>query len=86
MNFISGTKLDGRAIRVEMDKGFYEGREYGRGQSGGQVRDDLRRDVDDERGGAGRAETPRRTFRPPPAARRADEDEYGRFHGSSDPR
>lgn len=37
---ISGTKMDGRVIRVELDAGFQPGRQYGRGMSGGQVRDD----------------------------------------------
>jgi len=37
---LTGTKLDGRLIRVELDAGFKPGREYGRGTSGGQVRDD----------------------------------------------
>ena len=37
---LSGSKLDGRVIRVELDAGFHAGRQYGRGQSGGQVRDD----------------------------------------------
>lgn len=37
---LTGIKLDGRVIRVELDAGFKPGREYGRGASGGQVRDD----------------------------------------------
>ncbi len=37
---LTGTKLDGRVIRVELDAGFKPGREYGRGAGGGQVRDD----------------------------------------------
>jgi len=41
---LSGTKLDGRVIRVELDAGFQPGRQYGRGVSGGQVRDDRRGD------------------------------------------
>eukprot|EP00591_Stephanopyxis_turris_P005744 CAMPEP_0195512132 /NCGR_PEP_ID=MMETSP0794_2-20130614/4202_1 /TAXON_ID=515487 /ORGANISM="Stephanopyxis turris, Strain CCMP 815" /LENGTH=150 /DNA_ID=CAMNT_0040639855 /DNA_START=363 /DNA_END=815 /DNA_ORIENTATION=- len=43
---LSGTKLDGRIIRVELDAGFKQGRQYGRGVSGGQVRDDRRTTVD----------------------------------------
>ena len=39
---LSGTKLDGKIIRVELDAGFQPGRQYGRGASGGQVRDDRR--------------------------------------------
>jgi len=35
--YLSGTKLDGRVIRVELDAGFKPGRQYGRGSSGGQV-------------------------------------------------
>jgi len=37
---LTGTKLDGRVIRVELDAGFKPGRQYGRGAGGGQVRDD----------------------------------------------
>ena len=51
--FISGTKLDDRIIRCEMDSGFIPGREFGRGASGGQVRDERRTDYDAGRGGAG---------------------------------
>jgi nuclear cap-binding protein subunit 2 len=43
---LSSTKLDGRVIRVELDAGFQAGRQYGRGASGGQVRDDRRSNQD----------------------------------------
>merc|ERR1712032_1314290 len=43
---LTGTKLDGRIMRVELDAGFQPGRQYGRGKSGGQVRDDKRGTVD----------------------------------------
>lgn len=46
---LSGTKLDGRVIRVELDAGFQPGRELGRGTSGGQVRDDRRGGLDPAR-------------------------------------
>ena len=39
---LSGTKLDGSVIRVELDAGFQPGRQYGRGASGGQVRHDRK--------------------------------------------
>jgi len=39
---LSGTKLCGNIIRCELDAGFQPGRQYGRGVSGGQVRDDRR--------------------------------------------
>ena len=42
IQYISGTKLDDRIIRVDWDIGFMEGRQYGRGKSGGQVRDEYR--------------------------------------------
>ncbi|KAH1218627.1 Nuclear cap-binding protein subunit 2 [Glycine soja] len=38
--YISGTILDDRPIRVDFDWGFQEGRQWGRGRSGGQVRDE----------------------------------------------
>ncbi len=42
MKYIGGTKLDERVIRTDLDPGFQEGRQYGRGKSGGQVRDEYR--------------------------------------------
>lgn len=38
MRYINGTRLDDRIVRVDWDAGFIEGRQYGRGKSGGQVR------------------------------------------------
>ncbi len=35
--YISGTRLDDRIIRADWDAGFEEGRQFGRGRSGGQV-------------------------------------------------
>ncbi|KAF1319532.1 Elicitin-like protein, partial [Globisporangium splendens] len=57
-NFISETKLDNRVIRCEMDGGFKEGRQFGRGLSGGQVRDDRRSkdEYDPGRGGYGHSD------------------------------
>jgi len=37
VKYISGTILDDRPIRVDFDWGFLEGRQWGRGRSGGQV-------------------------------------------------
>ena len=48
---LSGCKLLGRPIRVELDAGFKPGRQYGRGVSGGQVRDDRRTTIDPARSG-----------------------------------
>lgn len=53
MKYISGTKLDDRIIRTDWDPGFVEGRQYGRGKSGGQVRDEYRTEYDEGRGGPG---------------------------------
>ncbi len=39
MRYVNGTRLDDRIVRVDWDAGFIEGRQYGRGKSGGQVRD-----------------------------------------------
>jgi nuclear cap-binding protein subunit 2 len=55
MKYIGGTKLDERVIRTDLDEGFIEGRQYGRGKSGGQVRDEYRDEYDPGRGGYGRA-------------------------------
>ncbi|KAH7340367.1 RNA-binding domain-containing protein [Rhizoctonia solani] len=53
VRYISGTKLDERIVRCDLDLGYREGRQYGRGKSGGQVRDELRQDYDAGRGGWG---------------------------------
>ncbi|EFO25212.1 nuclear cap binding protein subunit 2 [Loa loa] len=51
MRCINGTRLDDRIIRTDWDAGFVEGRQYGRGKHGGQVRDEYRKDYDPGRGG-----------------------------------
>jgi nuclear cap-binding protein subunit 2 len=51
--FLDGSKLDDRFIRVDIDPGFREGRQFGRGRRGGQVRDEMREDYDSGRGGWG---------------------------------
>ncbi|OXH13548.1 nuclear cap-binding protein subunit 2 [Cryptococcus neoformans] len=53
MRYISGTKLDERVIRCDLDPGYKEGRQFGRGRSGGQVRDEFRQEYDSGRGGWG---------------------------------
>jgi nuclear cap-binding protein subunit 2 len=58
IHYIHGTKLDDRIIRVDWDPGFVEGRQYGRGFMGVQVRDELRQDDDAGRGGLGIAANP----------------------------
>ncbi|ELR03713.1 nuclear cap binding complex subunit [Pseudogymnoascus destructans] len=69
MKYIGGTKLDERIIRTDLDPGFEEGRQYGRGKSGGQVRDEYREEYDEGRGGLGRAIQ---------AERVKEEEEYGK--------
>ena len=54
---LSGTKLDERIIRADLDPGYLENRQYGRGKSGGQVRDEYRDDYDAGRGGWGHLKT-----------------------------
>jgi nuclear cap-binding protein subunit 2 len=54
VNLLTHSVLDDRTIRVDWDAGFVEGRQYGRGQTGDQWRDDLRDDFDPARGGQGR--------------------------------
>ncbi|MCJ1388235.1 nuclear cap binding complex subunit [Xylographa bjoerkii] len=69
MKYIGGTKLDERIIRTDLDPGFQEGRQYGRGKSGGQVRDEYRDEFDPGRGGYGRAIAEERL---------KEEEEYGK--------
>lgn len=52
---LDGLKLDERFVRVDLDPGFKEGRQFGRGRNGGQVRDEFREDYDAGRGGWGGA-------------------------------
>ncbi|KAL9531985.1 Nuclear cap-binding protein subunit [Sphaerulina musiva] len=54
LKYVGGTKLDERIIRTDLDEGFSEGRQYGRGRSGGQVRDEYREEYDPGRGGFGK--------------------------------
>lgn len=53
VKYINGTMLDDRPIRVDFDWGFMDGRQFGRGRTGGQVRDEYRMDYDPGRGGYG---------------------------------
>lgn len=53
MRYISGSKLDERVIRCDLDPGYREGRQFGRGKNGGQVRDEFRQEYDSGRGGWG---------------------------------
>ncbi|CAH3193594.1 unnamed protein product [Porites evermanni] len=55
--YINGTRLDDRIIRTDWDAGFVDGRQFGRGRSGGQVRDEYRSDYDPGRGGFGKKAT-----------------------------
>jgi len=49
LKYISGTVCDSRIIRCDLDAGFKPGRQFGRGQSGGKVRDERRRSHDTDR-------------------------------------
>ncbi|CAF4004311.1 unnamed protein product, partial [Rotaria magnacalcarata] len=51
MRYINQTRLDDRIIRTDWDAGFVDGRQFGRGRNGGQVRDEYRKDYDPGRGG-----------------------------------
>ena len=57
LKFISHTVCDDQVIRCELDAGFIPGRQYGRGRSGGQVRDDRRIAADPARGNLIKYET-----------------------------
>ncbi|CEF63411.1 Nuclear cap-binding protein subunit 2 [Strongyloides ratti] len=62
MRYINGTRLDERVIRTDWDAGFVEGREFGRGKHGGQVRDEYRQDYDQGRGGWAKSNFARNCF------------------------
>lgn len=54
LKYLHKTKLDERIISIDLDPGFKDGRQFGRGSSGGQVRDEFRQDYDSGRGGFGK--------------------------------
>ncbi|XP_061264754.1 nuclear cap-binding protein subunit 2-like [Bos javanicus] len=54
MQFLNGTSLDDHIICTDWDLGFREGRQYGRGQSGGQLGDAFHEDFNVDRGGFGK--------------------------------
>lgn len=60
IRYINGTRLDDRIIRTDWDAGFVEGRQFGRGKHGGQVRDEHRQNFDAGRGGWNRMISNRR--------------------------
>jgi nuclear cap-binding protein subunit 2 len=89
---LSGTKLDGRVIRVELDAGFQPGRQYGRGASGGQVRDD-RRVASDPARRTNRGPTNKLNWTPPDQVRAEDKSDNdnnggggGNYFGPGDKR
>lgn len=41
LKYLDGTKLDGREIQIDLDPGFEEGRQFGRGKNGGQASTEL---------------------------------------------
>lgn len=51
VKYLSDTKLDDRNVTIDIDPGFEDGRQFGRGKSGGQVSDELRFEYDASRGG-----------------------------------
>ena len=48
-NTLSGSSLDGRVIKVDIDVGFEEGRQYRKRKNGYQIRDELMKNYDPER-------------------------------------
>lgn len=50
LKYIHETACDDRVIRCDADAGYLPGRQFGRGKSGGQFRDERRRDYDPARG------------------------------------
>lgn len=88
LNNVSGTICDDRQIRCDMDAGFKPGRQFGRGQSGGQTRDERRKEIDLGRGGV-KAKAPPPPVRPQQNKRDRNERESNINHdrrGGSDMR
>ncbi|KAF0974812.1 hypothetical protein FDP41_006286 [Naegleria fowleri] len=51
VKYCRGCKLNNRALKIAIDTGFFEGRQYGRGKDGGMKRDDYQKMLK-KRGGA----------------------------------
>ena len=51
VKYLSDTKLDDKNISIDLDPGFEDGRQFGRGKNGGQVSDELKFEHDAARGG-----------------------------------
>ncbi|SMN18986.1 similar to Saccharomyces cerevisiae YPL178W CBC2 Small subunit of the heterodimeric cap binding complex that also contains Sto1p, component of the spliceosomal commitment complex [Maudiozyma saulgeensis] len=51
VKYLSDTKLDDKNITIDLDPGFEDGRQFGRGKNGGQVSDELKFEYDAARGG-----------------------------------
>jgi nuclear cap-binding protein subunit 2 len=50
LRYLTETMCDERLFRADFDGGFLPGRQFGRGKSGGQIRDEWRTDYDPARG------------------------------------
>ncbi len=74
VKYINGTMLDERPIRVDFDWGFEEGRQFGRGRSGGQVRDEYRQGYDPGRLAPQKVAAFGGMQQPPPAKRQRPDD------------
>lgn len=86
VRLLSGAVLDDRPLRADFDWGFVEGRQWGRGRSGGQVRDEWREDYDQGRGGYGRQMVSPQGGGPDPKRRRMSGDGgFGRYGGGGPP-
>lgn len=49
VNCLNNSKIDERVIRVEIDWGYSDGRQWGRAANGAQIRDVRRRKIDEDR-------------------------------------
>ncbi|ODQ80105.1 hypothetical protein BABINDRAFT_161095 [Babjeviella inositovora NRRL Y-12698] len=45
VKWLNGTKLDDRELEIDLDPGFEEGRQYGRGVNGGQVSVEMKQGI-----------------------------------------
>ena len=75
MNFLL-LRLDGRIIRVDWDRGYEEGREYGRGNGGIQRRDCRQRNNDPERPRPPMPDRNERNYKRPYHSHRDEEDRH----------
>mmetsp|Transcript_17166 Transcript_17166/g.16388 ORF Transcript_17166/g.16388 Transcript_17166/m.16388 type:complete len:87 (+) Transcript_17166:203-463(+) len=48
INCLNLTVIDNMQVRIDWDAGFVQGRQFGRGKWGGQIRDEVKKNFNDQ--------------------------------------